>query len=127
HLLVYQLEFGSAGQTVQNTGAHADFSTLVKTGLRVAGAAILCSLLVIGAARIVAGGRIRPVATAPSYVSLLGALFTIQVVFFALQETAESIVAGPAIASAPHLLLLGAVGQLPVALLAAVALKWLLV
>jgi hypothetical protein len=127
HLLIYQLEFGAAAQAVQSTGAHAYFPTLVKSGLGVAAAAVLGSLLVIGAARIVAGGRMRPVANAPSYVSLLGALFTIQLVFFALQETTESIAAGTAIASAPHLLLLGAVGQLPVALLAAVALKWLLI
>ncbi len=35
--------------------------------------------------------------------------------------------AGTAIATAPHLLLMGTVGQLPVALVAALALKWLLV
>jgi hypothetical protein len=69
----------------------------------------------------------RPLAGGPSYVRLLGALFTIQLVFFALQETAESIAAGTVVASAPHLLLMGSVGQLPVAILAALALKWLLV
>ncbi|HXJ48884.1 MAG TPA: hypothetical protein VNF91_06925, partial [Candidatus Acidoferrum sp.] len=63
----------------------------------------------------------------PSYMSLLGALFTVQLVFFALQETAEAIAAGTALATAPQLLLIGSVGQLPVALLAALALKWLLV
>jgi hypothetical protein len=127
HLLVYQLQFGSAAQAVQSTGAHAYFPTVVKTSLGLAAGALLVSLLVIGAARMASGGRARSVAGGPSYVSLLGALFTIQLVVFGLQETVESMVAGSPIATAPHLLLMGSVGQLPVALLAALALKWLLV
>jgi hypothetical protein len=127
HLLVYQLQFGSAALAVQSTRAHAYFPTLVKTSLGLVAAAVLVSLLVIGAARLAAGGRVRSVAGAPSYVSLLGALFTIQLVAFGLQETIESLAAGAAVATAPHLLLVGSVGQLPVALLAALALKWLLV
>ncbi|HXN77435.1 MAG TPA: hypothetical protein VN965_01525 [Candidatus Dormibacteraeota bacterium] len=127
HLVVYQLQFGSAAQSMQSTGAHAYFPTLVKTSLGLAAAAVLASLLVIGAARLAAGGRVRAVAGAPSYVSLLGALFTIQLVAFGLQETVESMAAGAAVATAPHLLLIGSVGQLPVAILAALALKWLVV
>jgi hypothetical protein len=127
HLLVYELQFGSAAQAVQSTGAHAYFPTLAKTSLGLAAAAVLASLLVIGAARLVTGGRMRAVGGGPSYVSLLGALFTIQIVAFGLQETAESMAAGIAIATAPHLLLIGSLGQLPVALIAALALKWLLV
>ena len=127
HLLVYELQFGSAAQRVQSIGAHAYFPTLAKTTLGLAAAAVLASLLVVGAARLVTGGRMRAVAGGPSYLTLLGALFTIQLVVFGLQETAESIAAGTAIATAPHLLLIGSVGQLPVALLAALALKWLLV
>jgi hypothetical protein len=127
HLLVYELQFGSAAQAVQSTGAHAYFPTLAKTSLGLAAAAVLASLLVIGAARLVTGGRMRAVGGGPSYVSLLGALFTIQIVAFGLQETAESMAAGIAIATAPHLFLIGSLGQLPVALIAALALKWLLV
>jgi hypothetical protein len=127
HLLVYQLEFGSAAQVVQSTGAHAYFPTFAKTSLGIAAAAVLGTLLVIGAARLATGGRMRPIAGGPSYVSLLGALFTIQLASFAVQETVEAMAAGTAIASAPHLLLMGSVGQLPVAIVAALALKWLLV
>jgi hypothetical protein len=127
HLLVYQLQFGSGAEAVQSTGAHAYFPAFAKTTLGTVAAALLGSLLVIGAARLVSGGRMRPMAGGPSYLRLLGALFTIQLVFFALQETAESIAAGTVVASAPHLLLMGSVGQLPVAILAALALKWLLV
>jgi hypothetical protein len=127
HLLVYQLQFGPAAPAMQSTRAHAYFPTLAKTSFGLAAAAVLTSLLVIGAARLAAGGRVRAAAGGPSYVSLLGALFTIQLVVFGLQETVESMMAGSAIATAPHLLLMGSVGQLPVALLAALALKWLLV
>jgi hypothetical protein len=127
HLVVYQLQYGSAAPSLQSTGAHAYFPTLVKTSFGLVAAAVLASLLVIGAARLAAGGRVRAVAGAPSYVSLLGALFTIQLVIFGLQETVEALAAGATVATAPHLLLMGSAGQLPVALLAALALKWLLV
>lgn len=127
HLLVYQLQFGSAAQAAQSTGAHAYFPAFAKTSLGLAAAAILASLLMIGAARFATGGRVRVATGGPSYVSLLGALFTIQLVAFGVQETVESMAAGSAIATVPHLLLVGSVGQLPVALLAALALKWLLV
>lgn len=127
HLLVYQLQFGSAAQGVQSTGAHAYFPTLVKTSLGLGASAVLGSLLLIGVARFAAGARGHAIAPGPSYVSLLGGLFTIQLAFFAVQETAESMAAGTAIATAPHLLLMGSVGQLPVAMLGALALRWLLV
>jgi len=127
HLLVYQLQFGSASLAVQSTGAHAYFPTLVKTSLGLGAAAALASLLVICAARFITGTRGRAIAGGPSYMRLLPALFTIQLVFFALQESVESMAAGTAVAAAPHLLLIGSVGQLPVALLGALAFKWLLV
>lgn len=127
HLLVYQLQFGTRAQLVQSTGAHSYFPTLVKTSLGLGAAAVLGSLLVICAARFVSRGRGRTVGGGPSYLRLLGALFTIQLAFFALQETIESMAAGSAVASAPHLLLMGSIGQLPVAIVGALALKWLLV
>jgi hypothetical protein len=127
HLLVYQLQFGTTAQLVQSTGAHAYFPMLVKTSLGLGAAAFLASLMLICAARFVSRGRGRTVAGGPSYLRLLGALFTIQLVFFALQETIESVAAGTSIATAPHLLLMGSIGQLPVAIVGALALKWLLV
>jgi hypothetical protein len=127
HLLVYQLQFGSAALAVQSTGAHSYFPTLVKTSLGLGAAAVLGSLMVISIARFVGRGRGRTVAGGVSYLRLLGALFTIQLVFFALQETIESMAAGSAVASAPHLLLMGSMGQLPVAMVGALAIKWLLI
>jgi hypothetical protein len=127
HLLVYQLQFGSGAQLVQSTGAHAYFPAFAKTSTGLAAAAVLVSVLIIGAARLATGRPVRIIRGGPSYMRLLGALFTIQLVAFAIQETAESIAAGGAIPTAPHLLLLGTVGQLPVAIIAALALKWIFV
>ena len=127
HLLVYQLQFGTTAQLVQSTGAHAYFPTLVKTSLGLGAAVVLASVLLICFARFVTRVGGRGIARGPSYVRLLGALFTIQLMFFALQETVESMAAGTTVASAPHLLLMGSIGQLPVAILGALALKWLLV
>lgn len=128
HLLIYQLQFGPGAHAIQSSGAHSYFPVFAKTSLGLIAGALLASLLVIGAARIAGGGRgRRSTVGGPSYVSLLGALFTVQLVFFALQETAEAMAAGTALATAPQLLLIGSVGQLPVAVLAALALKWLLV
>ncbi|MFI5284240.1 MAG: hypothetical protein ACHQ0J_14075 [Candidatus Dormibacterales bacterium] len=127
HLLVYQLQFGSGAQAVQSSGAHAYFPAFAKTSAGLAAAGVLVSLLIIGAARLATGRPVRALRGGPTYMRLLGALFTIQLVAFAIQETAESIAAGAAIPTAPHLLLLGTVGQLPVAALAALALKWVLV
>jgi hypothetical protein len=127
HLLVYQLQFGSAAQTAQSTGAHAYFPALVKTSFGVAAALALASLLVIGASKYLSRGSAPIAAAGPSFVRLLALMFTVQMAAFGLQETLESLAAGMALASAPHILLLGAAGQLPVALLGALALKWLLV
>ena len=127
HLLVYELQFGSAAGAVQSTGTHAYFPALVKTGLGLGAAAVLASLLLICSVRFITGPRGHVIAGGPSYVRVLGALFTIQLVSFALQESAESTAAGTALATAPHLLLMGSAGQLPVAILGALALKWLLV
>jgi hypothetical protein len=127
HLLVYQLQFGSAAQAAQSTGTHAYFPLFAKASTGLAAAAVLVSLLVIGASRLVSAHPVRSIRGGPSYIRLLGALFTIQLVSFAVQETAESIASGVAAPTAPHLLLLGTVGQLPVAVLAALALRWILV
>lgn len=127
HLFVYQLQFGSSAQTIQSTGAHAYFPVVVKTGAGLAAAALLAILLVIGASKILTRGPIATAASSPSFLRLLALLFTVQMAAFGIQETLESLAANMALASAPHILLLGAVGQLPVAILGALAIKWLLV
>jgi hypothetical protein len=56
---------------------------------------------------------------------LLATLFTIQLACFAGQEIGEALVARAPLASPANLLLWGALGQLPVAALAATALGWI--
>ena len=79
----------------------------------------------VGISRLLAvrpGTRVVP---GPSYISLLAALFTVQLICFVIQESVESLVASSAVASVPNLILLGSLGQLPIAAVAAFALKWL--
>lgn len=124
HLLAYWMRFGAAAQHVQSTGAHAYFPLLVKTGLGVIAGAALGALLLVGLARVVSGRQVKPVAQ-PSFAGLLAALFTFQLAVFAVQEVGESMVAGSTAGSAADLLLWGTAGQLPIAILAALALRWL--
>jgi hypothetical protein len=76
-------------------------------------------------ARLLPGRPVVVTSRGPSYVSLLALLFTIQLACFIAQETIESLAAGEAVPSALNLIFLGSAGQLPVAMLAALALKWL--
>ena len=124
HLLAYELRFGVAAPALQSTGAHAYFPALAKTGVGLAALALLSSLLVVAAARIVAGRRVQP-GTSPSFVRQLAVLYTIQLACFAGQETAEALLGGTHASSAPLLILWGTAGQLPVAVAAALALRWL--
>jgi len=124
HLLAYQVRFGAAAGQVESTGAHSYFPTLARTSAGVAAIGLLAGLLLVALARVLTGREVRA-GSRPSYVSVLAALFTIQLVFFAAQEVGEAVVAGAPVASAPLLLLWGTIGQLPVAALAALALRWL--
>jgi len=125
HLLAYELRYGSAAVQLQSGGAHAYFPALVKTGLGAAAAVTLIGLLVVGFARVASG---RPLAhqPAPSFLRLVAFLYTLQMACFVLQEAAEAALGGASPASPAVLLLWGTVGQLPVALVAALALHWLL-
>jgi hypothetical protein len=125
HLLAYQLRFGAAAQNVQSTGAHGYFPLLAKTSLGAVGAALVAGLLLIGLAKALTGRPASRAGGGPSYVGLLAILFTVQLACFVGQEVGEELLAGSQVDSAPHLLLWGTLGQLPVAALAAVALVWL--
>lgn len=125
HLLTYQLLFGAGAQQVQSSGAHAYFPTVIKTALGATAAITLGALLLVGVARIL-GGRIQE-GRSPSFLRLLAALFTLQLAIFATQETVEAALGGGIGTSIDGLLLVGTLGQLPVALFAAFALRFLLV
>jgi len=124
HLLAYQVRFGAAAQQIQTSGAHAYFPLVAKTALGAAAAALIGALLLVGLARILSGRRIKA-ASEPSFVSLLAVLFSIQLAAFVAQEVAEAIIAGSRVASAPALVLWGTLGQLPIAVIAAIAFRWL--
>jgi len=125
HLLAYQLRFGVAAQQVQAAGAHAYFPALAKTGIGLASVAVIAAVCLIGFARVAAGRRLEP-GSAPPFTRLLAVIYTVQLACFAVQETVEAFAGGAHPMSAPLLLLWGTVGQLPVALAATVALRWLL-
>ena len=124
HLLAYQVRFGAAAQQVQSSGAHAYFPLVAKTTIGIAAAALIGTLLLAGVARILNGRHIRSAAD-PSYISVMAFLFSIQLGAFVAQEIVEAIIAGSSVRSAPDLLLWGTLGQLPIAALAALALRWL--
>jgi hypothetical protein len=125
HLLAFQLIFGSAAQHLQSTGSHAYFPLLAKTALGAIAAAVLLGMFVVGLSRVLTGrsGVARP--SGIPFVQLVAALFTIQLACFIAQEVVESMVSGTGSASAPSLLLWGTLGQLPVAAVAAIGLRWL--
>ena len=125
HLVVYQLEFGPSAWAVQSQGAHAYFPLVAKAGFGLAATGLLAALLLIGLTRLASATPATRMVTSPNYLKLLSVLFTFQIGCFVFQETVESMAAGQAATSPIGLILSGAVGQLPVAALAALALKWL--
>jgi hypothetical protein len=125
HLLAYALLYGPVAGRMQSTGAHSYFPTFVKTAFGLAAAFVLLAIVVIGLARLLAGRRLGS-SPSLSYVRLLAMLFSLQLTFFVVQESVE-MAAGAPVTSAPGLLLWGSLGQLPVALLAALALRWIAV
>lgn len=118
HMLAYELRFGAAAQTAQSTGAHAYFPVAFKTVLGVTALALIASLLLVGFARLASGARLER-QSAPSLLRLASILYTVQLACFVLQETVEG-------GSVSQVVLWGLLGQMPVALAGAAALRWLL-
>jgi hypothetical protein len=125
HLLAYQVRFGVAATQLQSSGAHAYFPGVVRTSLGLIAALVLAGLFVVGLARILSGRSIRP-DSAPNLLRLVAVLYTLQLAWFAGQEVGEALLAGMPVDSVAHLLLWGTLGQLPVAVIAAASLRWLL-
>ena len=125
HLLAYQVRFGSAAQQLQSSGAHTYFPGMVRTTLGVVAALLLAGMFAIGLARILSGRPIRR-GSAPHFLRLVAVLYTVQLAWFAGQEVGESLIAGTPVDSVANFLLWGTFGQLPVALVAAAGLRWLM-
>jgi hypothetical protein len=125
HLIAYQFRFGSAALPLQSSGSHAYFPGVVRASLGAAAALVLAGMFLIGLARILSGRSIRR-SSAPNYLRLVALLYTTQLACFVVQEASEALVAGGAVPSGAHLLLWGTLGQLPVAMIGAAGLRWLL-
>jgi hypothetical protein len=89
--------------------------------------AVLAGLALVGLARAVGRRAQTGAGSERPYLGLLAGLFTFQLALYAGQEVVEAAAGGVAADSAAHLLLWGTLGQLPVAVVAAAALRWLLV
>lgn len=125
HLLAYQVRFGASALQVQSSGVHTYFPALVKTSLGALALTAMGALLLVAVSRVLARRNAQVRVSGQAFISLLASLFTIQLALYIGQEVAESLVAGLPPDSASNLLLWGMVGQLPVALAGAAALRWL--
>jgi hypothetical protein len=126
HLLSYQLHFGASAQQVQSSGVHAYFPLLARTSLGFVATVLVASLFLIGLARVLARRSSVRATSSTTFMGLLAVLFTIQLACFAGQEIGEAIIGQAPLASPADLLLWGMLGQLPIAILAAAALGWIL-
>jgi hypothetical protein len=125
HLLAYQLRYGARAFAIQSTGVHAYLPALLKTAFGAVALCLISGLLIAGAAHLLARGQGRRHAGGGTFIGLLATLFTLQLVLYIGQEVAEAIAGGVTPGSAANLLLWGMVGQLPVAVAVAAALRWL--
>ena len=126
HLVTYQFRFGDAAIHLERAGAHAYFLPAATWLAGAIAAAGLAALLLIAWGRLVAGRRLglRRVAGWP-VLDVLPLLFVLQLTVYAGQESIEALAAGTQQPAVLDLLLWGALGQLPVAGAAAVALAWI--
>jgi hypothetical protein len=124
HLLVYELRFGARAASVQSSGAHTYFPPLAGGLIAAAGIALILALLVIGAARGLAGALAARRAVRPALLDLLALLFTLQLAIFVAQEFIEAAQAG--LPFAPVTLVWGITGQLAAAGAGALALSLVL-
>ena len=124
HLVAYQVRFGGAAAAIQTVGPHWYFLSAARTAVGLIALATLAALLVIALGRLASGRRLAPDSSTP-FVRTLAAIYTLQLAVFFVQETAEAILGQGHLVPVPSLLLWGAIGQLPVAVMVTLALRWL--
>lgn len=125
HLLAYWIRFGDGAWTIQASGVHLYFPLVAKTAIGGAAAIVIAGLLAVGLARLIAGRRLERSGSI-SYLRLLALVFTVQMACYAMQESVEAALGVAPAMSAAGLVLWGTLGQLPVALISALGLRWLL-
>ncbi len=124
HLLAYWTRFGDRAWSIQASGAHLYFPLVAKTAVGGVAAILIAGLLVVGLARVVAGRRLDS-DTSVSYLRLLALVFTVQMACYAAQESIEAGLGVAPATTAAGIVLWGTLGQLPVAAISALALRWL--
>jgi hypothetical protein len=134
HLLASELKQGPGTLGVDSSGVHRYVPTATTLALAVAGIVVLAALMVVVAARYLRawqGAPSLPVARRlrrgrwPAALDAAAAMFVLQLAIYVGQERIELAVAGQPSPNVATLLLWGALGQLPLALVAGVALSWL--
>jgi hypothetical protein len=128
HMVAYVARHGGEGLAIESRDVHAYFPLVLSWSGLLVGSLTLGALLVLGLGRL-AVGRALGLATAErqSLPELFLVAAAVQMNVFMAQETVESLVAGEPLDGAfvVSTLFWGAVSQLPIALLGAVALRWL--
>jgi hypothetical protein len=128
HAIAYYARFGLDAGRLQSEGAHWYLPALAGGLSAALGIVVMTALIVVAMARslgpVPAGYRRRATLR---FFDVLPVLFTVQLVLFAGQETAEGLAAGGGhLISVGELLIWGALGQLPAAAAAAAVVCWLL-
>jgi hypothetical protein len=129
HLLAWQLRHGPAALTALRAGVHGYVPAITTIAFGLAGTAVLAALWMVALARIlrfetVHGRGPRRLRRTPA-LDMAAFFFTLQLAIYVVQETAEAAWVGYPRPSFADVLLWGSVGQLPIALVAGVALSWL--
>ncbi|HVD02168.1 MAG TPA: hypothetical protein VNG93_13650 [Candidatus Dormibacteraeota bacterium] len=124
HLVGYLGHYGWRGVAVESHGIHSYFPSLLGTSLALTGALALVALLVAAGARLAIGRRRAP---AVPFGQLLLVLLLVQLNVYAVQEMLELEYAGQSLTGSAlaGIGAWGLAGQLPVALLGALALALL--
>ena len=125
HVLAYGLHFGPAAVSIQSAGSHAYFPAIAEAAAAALGAVVVLVLLLAGLGRLLMSAAREEAAPAggPVLPLFLG-LLTAQVAVFAAQELLEARLAGMPAPDVTQVVLHALLGQAPVALAAAVGLRW---
>jgi hypothetical protein len=126
HLLAYLLRYGPAGLARESFGAHTYFPSVAGTSVGLLGLLVLAAVAVVGLARLVESRRSPGRQRSPrlALAELVAVLLPLQLAIFTAQETAELALAGHLNGLGDLPLLWGLAGQVPVACLGALFLRW---
>lgn len=128
HVAAFAIRCRMCGAALGGTGIHAYLPNLLLMSGSLVAATLLAALLIVGAGRLLLGRRagLRP-SGGVALRDLLLVMAAVQMDTYLLQETVETMASGQAVTLSltASTLLWGAAGQLPLALLGALAIRWL--